>query len=705
MTIKNLVSDLLNSCARKRVDVLCGSGISLNSGLPTAIQLLNELFDGMSLADFDVDRRDLVTTLPFEAIIECAIEYGDGTTMLEMFGDKSIEPSAIHHFLAQGLANGRLERVFTTNFDLLIERAAQSSGQSSVIRRLYAGNKGSRLGFDEANANLIKLHGSADDIDSMKITLGAIAKRTNLQAVEEQVHSMLSSHRESRIVVILGYSCSDHFDIVPAIESFSGDSAELVFVQHEPNQSNWKFRDISTVQKLGNNLNPFKRFHGYHIEIDTNEFLSTWGMAQGSARTPSTFDWRARTTSLVTSLRKVRGKFLGTLHFRVGQYEVSDRCYRLGKAECKKSDEMPFILNQLALLNHILGRESVAAQFMVEAQQSATAHRNDMVISNLHEIRAELNLRNGDHVGALDEYWKSAELRAHMKNDLLLAKAYQGMSIVFRHRGDHARSLEYTDKALALLTKTPDFALQSDLLANRGELLGLQRNFVDATACLAKAIEIKTKIGDREPLCVAYIALGTMLKNRGLPDEALEAYSKAEELAKEYDFRSQLPKINLQLAILHLSIRQDISSAERHLRLAAEQFEALNDMLGLAKCESLFGQLYLHGRRCAISSAQELLARGEPARGSAEAIVADPKFDLNAKLPTDIQVKWDAEIQRLIDAISKADESSDLACLYMNLGKAFENGAEYLLGKSVSTLKILSPAEAELLVARFGLQS
>ena len=112
----------------------------------------------------------------------------------------------------------------------------------------------------------MKLHGSADSEGPVLATFELVSL-LGAQKVIPTVKHLFSTGRH-KAVLILGYSCSDLFDIIPAIRAIERDKRKEVFlVEHS---------DKDSVEDIGEpgKGNPFEGFKGLRIRCNTDDFVS-----------------------------------------------------------------------------------------------------------------------------------------------------------------------------------------------------------------------------------------------------------------------------------------------------------------------------------------------------------------------------------------------------------------------------------------------
>lgn len=113
---------------------------------------------------------------------------------------------------------------------------------------------------------IFKLHGSTDNKDSIRATMKAVASKT-LSDKRMNVIRYLFSSGEHKNVLILGYSCSDIFDITLQIQSIEKNRKGIFFVEHS--------KEGKEIEDVGKKevKNLFKKFPGVRIRGNTDDFI------------------------------------------------------------------------------------------------------------------------------------------------------------------------------------------------------------------------------------------------------------------------------------------------------------------------------------------------------------------------------------------------------------------------------------------------
>jgi tetratricopeptide (TPR) repeat protein len=253
--------------------VFCGAGISLHSGIPLVGQLLPYVLDKLAVPPQAVFDHNGELQVPFEALV--AILMGGSRTerLLDIFGKEDpsedfLKPNLNHIFLARLARAGHLQTIVTTNFDRLIERAFEAEtlrlGKDYLV---YHDDEGfSKIDWTDARPRLIKLHGSVEDRNGLAITFKMVERQGLSTPSVEVIREVFSSGKHSD-VLMLGYSCSDRFDITPQILMCSADPKNVFCVEHSSRPA------VEPISRKGN-VNPFKLFEkGTRIFCHTDDLI------------------------------------------------------------------------------------------------------------------------------------------------------------------------------------------------------------------------------------------------------------------------------------------------------------------------------------------------------------------------------------------------------------------------------------------------
>lgn len=263
-----VLRDLAKSIAKGEVAFLLGAGISKNSGLPLADSLKREILGSLRL-ESGLTSALANGKIPFEAFMESLAFLPNARQIIELYSRG--EPNTNHLLIAHFAKRGYTNLIVTTNFDMLLERALGK-------HRLYEGQDFSTHFTESHSASakpdwqkltLVKLHGSAHSEQSVRTTLSLVAARALSTARQESVRRLFSSGSHKKVLV-LGYSCSDEFDINPGIESIKASKKEVILVAHSPRGSTPQIQEL----RRGQAAPPFGSYRVTRIQCNTDSFVS-----------------------------------------------------------------------------------------------------------------------------------------------------------------------------------------------------------------------------------------------------------------------------------------------------------------------------------------------------------------------------------------------------------------------------------------------
>lgn len=272
LTFSECLEQIRNSLSLKRLSLWVGAGISRDA--PSALPLANELkpfllaaiCESGTLRNFHEERllsgKDIEVALkeyPLEAFIENLSESHNLLNMVsEIFRGGS--PNKHHRLLARLARDGFVRQILTTNFDLLIERALEQLGCSKgKDYDVYFTEDDFLKGAPQCRITISKIHGSAHDPESMRITLREVSSQRLAPGRVDALKRFLC--QEEGDVLIIGYSASDDFDINPALSAMK-PVKRIFLVRHSPG-----------MQSIGPLPSPFDNFDGVTVSCATGQIL------------------------------------------------------------------------------------------------------------------------------------------------------------------------------------------------------------------------------------------------------------------------------------------------------------------------------------------------------------------------------------------------------------------------------------------------
>lgn len=527
-TIDKLAETILNG----NIAFFVGAGISFHSGLPLASELKSRI-----LCQLPVSKKEAIqiqsAALPFEAFFETLSRGSSIDSLLKLF--RKGMPNTNHFLIAKLTKYGYIRKICTTNFDLLIERALESEGLSKdnefKVRSLENEfeNNNSRLGKD---ITLYKVHGSADNLSSVVVTLRRIAARSNSVARQHVIADIFSEGAHSHVLV-LGYSCSDVFDLIPQIEAVTGEKKKVYFVEHCKGKSELQLYPLAR---------PFAAYPGATLRVDTDYFIKKLWERTLSDPLPNisvlVFSWP---------------DFINT--WKKQELRLADAFFIAGE-----------LLRQSGMYYEAISKQRKAIK--------TTEHNGD--VANACRSYGSLGtcLRAiGRYEEALDAYQSGYKLSEKTNNDRNQSRFLGDIGSVYRNKGEYSKAMMYQKQSLHAARRTGDDELVAQVHANLGNTFHMLGKYRAAAHHHQQAAQAAETAGDKRLEALSVGNLGSVLLIMGDTVKAGSSFEKAIELAELIsDRRTLLTNLSniATLRELQGDIKQSIDTYEQALEIALE---------------------------------------------------------------------------------------------------------------------------------------
>jgi tetratricopeptide (TPR) repeat protein len=227
------------------ITFLAGAGISVDppACVPSARQISQDLLEFFGpMRSFQEFQS--IKNLRYEKVIETVQHSFDSKLSIMDYFDLIKYPNIIHLFLATVILKGK--SVITTNFDFLIEHALKTilpEPQHGRITPVITRDDFLTIGEKKKENRLLlyKIHGStknfitgADTSGSLVTTITALGKNRDSGqtfGLESFKQPAISGLLDGHVVIVMGYSGSDDFDITPALRAAPGIRG-LIWIEH-----------------------------------------------------------------------------------------------------------------------------------------------------------------------------------------------------------------------------------------------------------------------------------------------------------------------------------------------------------------------------------------------------------------------------------------------------------------------------------------
>jgi len=504
----SMLDRLADTLVTKQHALWFGAGVSVPAGIPTVKPLRTRILKGLRLSEADVTPVEQAQ-IPFEALFEVLLSISDCSALFEVFRGEN--PALGHLLSAQLSKRGLVRTILTTNFDTLVEDALSAQGLAFDV---YASDE-AIAGIDWllSKVRVIKLHGSIENVDELAVTIRMVAARHRADA-RSMVIRQIFEHEAEGGIVILGYSCSDHFDVSPAARSCSRLDRQVLYVAHDES-------GIVAMAPLRESHpgNPFQGFAAQSVTCATEDLLkATWRALLTDEPPPSpvmSTSWKAIVDSWLHTFDEGgvgRRTYVAGLVLKAANlWERSNERLCTAISKGLPDDTVSRALLAIGNNRRDLGQFDEARQALIEAEP--IAHQLDQVdikariLNSLGIVAEDL----GNHDRAIDLYEQALPLARRAADRELEGKCNGNLGIALKNRnadGDLKIAVEHHNLALDIALEIGDKRSEGRTLGNIGLVYRALGDLATACRYYAKARAVAESLGD-------LLHIGIWLHNEG----------------------------------------------------------------------------------------------------------------------------------------------------------------------------------------------
>nr|WP_321411891.1 tetratricopeptide repeat protein [uncultured Allomuricauda sp.] len=540
---KKLITEISEKISLQEYAIFCGAGISLNSGLPIVTQFLNYVLDSINVEKADIDKI-LNSNLPFESFIQTIKEESNIDHILDIFSKG--EPNTNHLFIAELVKQGNLKNIFTTNFDILIEKAIENKGLvENTDFKVYKSEKDfENINWNDGKVKIIKIHGCISDKEEMAITLELVAKQILVENKNKAVASFFSKKVNPKIIV-LGYSCSDVFDISPLIESIDNEKSEITFIEHSQSELEFNQEEISER----NINNPFKQFVGHRITTSTGLLIKDlWKnlISINYENKASNIDWKVDIDKWLAEACEysigIKNQVSGRILYDIGQYKTAIEIWEKGLNIAQKENNQIFfysLLGNIGMAQNSLGNYKEAISCLEESVNACRENGNSQgEVSQLQALgNIYRNLRQFDK--SLNAFQKAVKIAEKFEPESLCS-TLGNLATVYNQTGDYNEAIKVLNKGIVLANSVGGKQSEGSMLASFGIAYFQKGDFDKAFKFTTESIEVTRLIGDKNGECLSLHNLSNFCLQFEKYDDAIKYSTISLNIAKEIGIKPNI---------------------------------------------------------------------------------------------------------------------------------------------------------------------
>ncbi|MFX1294584.1 MAG: tetratricopeptide repeat protein [Promethearchaeota archaeon] len=599
---------------------LVGAGISMNppSNLPSARELGHALLELFAPPD-DVEPLYNLERLRYEIIVERIQEFFDKNLVFLDYFDFATNPNDIHYFLANAILSGNY--VVTTNYDYLIEYALKNLLPDKknknilpvITKEDFLTYYNPLELFEQGKFPLYKIHGSKRNIilnkdtkDSLITTISALGKNRAIGqtfAIEPFKKQAVDHLMQDRILVVMGYSGNDDFDIGPVLRELK-NVKKLIWIEHQENKNIDIVEFIPTREEIESEKEKVKANYSTHTEILLNEIsnsskinayliksntmsflkrvLSTILKEKREIITksgiieqlPEFQEWISPKFSEIELVKKFR--FSGEIFHDLGEIDLLMKSAEIGLAlsEVHNDDNLKsYCYIQLGMGNRFKTNYSKAIEFYNKSleitKKTGNLHDKQYCNNNLGVAYSKL----GENDKALEYYHKAIEI-ATIREDFQLRALYLcNIATIYLNKSQLDKALEQYNKALRACEESGNIARKTLVLLGIGDIHQIKGDKETALKTYKEALKIAEEVGDLKPESWLYLRFAGFKETEGKYKEALELYKKSLNFAEQTKDKNTI--ISLKNSIGRIYYLQKNSS--KAMEIFQEALKAMGD--------------------------------------------------------------------------------------------------------------------------------
>lgn len=241
--LNKLFKEIVDEISNKNVAIFFGAGLSINSGNLSVNIIIDSILESLEYDRTHLFDKDIIKVLKnrtrqFEDFLsriyrDIDIETNPKQQKFERLFNSLFavgEPNNNHLTISQLINKGYVTKVYSTNIDTHLEDCyANYCGE--VLETFILGSS------TNSSAQYFKLHGCISKNKTILTLLDQVAEKSHVERIQKLIEDILV-YGEHEIILFMGYSFSDVYDIVKVFENISISkksnlSKKIVIIAHD----------------------------------------------------------------------------------------------------------------------------------------------------------------------------------------------------------------------------------------------------------------------------------------------------------------------------------------------------------------------------------------------------------------------------------------------------------------------------------------
>jgi len=545
-----------------------------------------------------------------KALIEIVRDYLDPELKIIDFYGECENPNIQHFFLVEMIKKGNF--VITTNFDFLIEYALRHSGVFDdniivvITREDFEKYKFPDELYSQGKKVLYKIHGSTKNIitgDDTKEYLvatiqafGTNKEGLNVFQLEPFKRDLFVNITEGRSLIIMGYSGSDDFDIVPTLKALK-NLKNVIWINYsqEIEMGSEKIYEINEetdqfLNKLEGGLQKVTQIlfdvhqmdvakHVYRIDVNTSKFATELLQKKPNLKTTGYSieldDW---------------------LRLSFNEYNDALRCAEEALRLSDGERDYLFLLNYIGMVYYEQRKFAEALQRFEEIityrKSVGEMYGGDSILFyNMGMICYKLK----NYTKALNLIGESLQIERRLleQRPSYHRRCFYGMGLIYKDIGNYSEAMRWFEIALKYDEEMGDLPGKTKCFNIIGLIDLEQKNYSQALERFESALKISESLADLVEKAISYNNLGDLYGEQEDYQRALKYYKLALDINEKYGYLSNKAIVLRNIGVIN-ELQDNYPTALENYEKALEIFGDMNDIINKAELLNHIGEIHYY---------------------------------------------------------------------------------------------------------------
>jgi len=571
MKLTNLkINDLLK--LNKKFTFLVGAGCSVSapSCLPAGYAMMKALINHTCVQSEINNILELMKLgkLRFEALVEIIRDQLDKNLKLIDYYNQCDKPNIQHFFLAEMIKRGNF--VITTNFDYLIEYALNQSGVPLeeivpvITKEDFEKSADPYEQLNQGKKSIYKIHGSTKNFatqentrDSLVATIQAFGSNKqgeNVFQLEPFKRPLFENITKDRSLVVMGYSGSDDFDIVPTLKILK-NVQNIIWINYFHNiemgkEQIYEINDntFQSLDKLDMNLRKVTQIlfeiwqmknvnQIYLINLNTEKMVEgLLDIKPNISNENFSLDLKDYLSNIYQDVIELTKNYIpNRIYYALDMYSnvLRSSKYILQIANKKKYDIWKVIaLDDIAEIFISQGKYSEALKNLEEALEVPISSRELYLKSSIFNNMALAYTAIRDYPAAIIRYKEALEINKRIGDLGKLVSCHNNLGHLYSTQAQNSKALKHYNEGLEIAEKLGLLKTKGVILNNIGNIYAEFRNYSEAKKRTGEALKISEQLGTPSLKIVCLCNFARINEYQGKFQEAVKLYEEASAIAE-----------------------------------------------------------------------------------------------------------------------------------------------------------------------------